>query len=321
MTTSDPSEALLPHEVRSLVGQVGDPGGGLGPAPTPAPNAIAGASPGLATAAAKPPPSVPTLPSDDPGALAIMLSRMAGEMLGMSVAPTPSPASAITGAGVAAPASPGISPQLVPSAPAAPSAGLPGDPTVTAGAPALPAIAAPFAPSTIDPSPSFGLGQPPAIAAASPFEAMRVPMFDAGAPAAGAAPYFVPPPDVLGLERAADFTGVTVPAATDARPEHDALVRDLGGGAFDPYAVRRDFPILDEKVHGGKRLVWLDNAATTQKPRAVIDRLTYFYEHENSNIHRAAHAMAARATDAYESGREAVRRFLNAGSTSEIVFV
>jgi cysteine desulfurase/selenocysteine lyase len=96
--------------------------------------------------------------------------------------------------------------------------------------------------------------------------------------------------------------------------------RDLGGTAFDPYTVRRDFPILDERIHG-KRLVWLDNAATTQKPRAVIDRLTFYYEHENSNIHRAAHTLAARATDAYEGARETVRRFLNAGSSSEIIFV
>ena len=68
-------------------------------------------------------------------------------------------------------------------------------------------------------------------------------------------------------------------------------------------------------------LVWLDNAATTQKPQSVIDRLKYFYEHENSNIHRAAHELAARATDAYEEAREKVRGFLNASSTNEIVFV
>jgi cysteine desulfurase/selenocysteine lyase len=73
-------------------------------------------------------------------------------------------------------------------------------------------------------------------------------------------------------------------------------------------------------VHG-KRLVWLDNAATTQKPRAVIDRLSHYYEHENSNVHRAAHALAARATDAYEGARETTRRFLNAPSASDIVFV
>jgi cysteine desulfurase/selenocysteine lyase len=89
---------------------------------------------------------------------------------------------------------------------------------------------------------------------------------------------------------------------------------------FDVSAVRRDFPILQERVHG-KPLIWLDNAATTQKPQSVIDRISYFYEHENSNIHRAAHELAARATDAYEDAREKVARFLNATSVKEIVFV
>ncbi len=100
------------------------------------------------------------------------------------------------------------------------------------------------------------------------------------------------------------------------------LVPDLGSspGIFDANAIKQDFPILEERVHGNKRLIWLDNAATTQKPRAVIDRLSYFYEHENSNIHRAAHTLAARATDAYEGARERVRRFLNAPSVKEIVF-
>ncbi|AQH02747.1 cysteine desulfurase [Burkholderia sp. KK1] len=89
---------------------------------------------------------------------------------------------------------------------------------------------------------------------------------------------------------------------------------------FDINAIRRDFPILQERVNG-RQLVWFDNAATTQKPQAVIDRLAYFYAHENSNIHRAAHAIAGRATDAYEGARETVRRFLNASSTEEIIFV
>jgi cysteine desulfurase/selenocysteine lyase len=89
---------------------------------------------------------------------------------------------------------------------------------------------------------------------------------------------------------------------------------------FDVNLVRRDFPILAERVNG-RPLIWLDNAATTQKPRAVIDRLSYFYEHENSNVHRAAHELAARATDAYEKARETVKRFINASSTKEIVFV
>lgn len=89
---------------------------------------------------------------------------------------------------------------------------------------------------------------------------------------------------------------------------------------FDVNIIRQDFPILKENVNG-KQLVWLDNAATTQKPKQVIDRISYFYEHENSNIHRAAHELAARATDAYEGARKKVQNFLNAASVNEIVFV
>jgi cysteine desulfurase / selenocysteine lyase len=95
---------------------------------------------------------------------------------------------------------------------------------------------------------------------------------------------------------------------------------NLSSTAFDVQAIRRDFPILQERVHG-KPLIWLDNAATTQKPQSVIDRLSHFYLHENSNIHRAAHELAARATDAYEAAREKVRRFINAPTVREIVFV
>jgi cysteine desulfurase/selenocysteine lyase len=89
---------------------------------------------------------------------------------------------------------------------------------------------------------------------------------------------------------------------------------------FDANLVRKDFPILRELVNG-RPLVWFDNAATTQKPQVVIDRIAYFYAHENSNIHRAAHELAARATDAYEDARETVRRFINAPSVDNIVFV
>jgi cysteine desulfurase/selenocysteine lyase len=95
---------------------------------------------------------------------------------------------------------------------------------------------------------------------------------------------------------------------------------NVSSGPFDVQAIRRDFPILQERVHG-KPLIWLDNAATTQKPQSVIDRLSDFYAHENSNIHRAAHELAARATDAYEAAREKVRRFINAGTVKEIIFV
>ena len=89
---------------------------------------------------------------------------------------------------------------------------------------------------------------------------------------------------------------------------------------FDVAAIRRDFPILNERVNG-RPLVWFDNAATTQKPQSVIDRLAYFYAHENSNIHRAAHELAARATDAYEAARNKVTRFIGADSPDEIIFV
>jgi len=118
-----------------------------------------------------------------------------------------------------------------------------------------------------------------------------------------------------------DIDGVfsTVLSQVNLLPEGWSLP-DFHKTPYDVETIRGEFPILSEKV-GGKELIWLDNAATTQKPKCVIDRLTYFYEHENSNIHRGAHTMAARATDAYEEAREKIRSFLNAKTASEIVFV
>ena len=88
---------------------------------------------------------------------------------------------------------------------------------------------------------------------------------------------------------------------------------------FDVETVRRQFPILSERING-RQLVWLDNAATTQKPQVVIDRLSYYYTHENSNIHRAAHTLAARATDAYEAARATIADFIGAPSSETVVF-
>lgn len=85
-------------------------------------------------------------------------------------------------------------------------------------------------------------------------------------------------------------------------------------------SIRKDFPILSEKVNQNN-LIWFDNGATTQRPRSVIDRITYYYEHENSNIHRAAHELAARSTDAYEEARDKVAKFIGAPSKDNIVFV
>lgn len=89
--------------------------------------------------------------------------------------------------------------------------------------------------------------------------------------------------------------------------------------SLDVEAVRRDFPILSRKIHG-KPLVFLDSAASAQKPRQVIEAVDYLYENEYANVHRGIHWLSERATDRMESARETVRAFLNAGSTHEIVF-
>jgi len=91
------------------------------------------------------------------------------------------------------------------------------------------------------------------------------------------------------------------------------------GPGFDVERVRADFPILSTLVHG-KPLVYLDNAATTQKPRCVIDAISRYYETTNANVHRGVHTLSQRATDEFEAAREAVRQFLNAADSREIVF-
>jgi cysteine desulfurase/selenocysteine lyase len=88
---------------------------------------------------------------------------------------------------------------------------------------------------------------------------------------------------------------------------------------FDLAAIRAEFPALQQLVHG-RRLAYLDNAATAQKPREVIDAIREYYEHDNANVHRGVHALAERATAAYDAAREAVRGHLHAKSPREIVF-
>jgi cysteine desulfurase/selenocysteine lyase len=89
---------------------------------------------------------------------------------------------------------------------------------------------------------------------------------------------------------------------------------------LDGAGIRRDFPVLGQRVHG-KPLVYLDNASTTQKPRVVIDRLTRYYVSENANVHRGVHWLSDRATTAFEEARATIGRFLNARESAEIVFV
>ena len=215
-------------------------------------------------------------------------------------------------------------------APAVAPGSVPADPSLSlvdrygADVPAAPAVAAPHAaesfshsgPSQADThrlSDAFALGTPNiALPEISGQERSLAP--GAAGPVATDSLYF--------LDRAG-----SVPAAPTAAPQEPqgyapqlAASSPASRAPFDPYAVKRDFPILQQQVHG-KPLVWLDNAATTQKPQSVIDRLAHFYEYENSNIHRAAHALAARSTDAYEAAREKVRRFLKAPSVADIIFV
>jgi cysteine desulfurase/selenocysteine lyase len=89
---------------------------------------------------------------------------------------------------------------------------------------------------------------------------------------------------------------------------------------FDPKVVRKDFPILERRVHGDKPLIWLDNASTSQKPRKVIDTLVDFYEHHNSNVHRGVYQLAEEATELYESARAKLASFVGAAGKHEIVF-
>ncbi|HET8551560.1 MAG TPA: cysteine desulfurase [Gammaproteobacteria bacterium] len=97
------------------------------------------------------------------------------------------------------------------------------------------------------------------------------------------------------------------------------LIKEASAPTFDVERVRRDFPILAATVRG-KPLAYLDNAATTQKPQAVIDAIQQYYTHGNANVHRGVHLLSETATEAYEGARETIRRFINAASTQEIIF-
>jgi cysteine desulfurase/selenocysteine lyase len=96
--------------------------------------------------------------------------------------------------------------------------------------------------------------------------------------------------------------------------------REAASPLLDVYRVREDFPILKQKIHG-KPLVYLDNAASTQKPQAVIDALVRYYTTDNANVHRGVHLLSERATHAYEQARVKVQRFINAREAREVIFV
>ena len=98
-----------------------------------------------------------------------------------------------------------------------------------------------------------------------------------------------------------------------------SAVKKSFGDPFDVEEIRKEFPILHRTVNG-KNLVYADNAATTQKPQCVIDRVNNYYTYENANIHRGVHSLSEEATEAFEGARETVRQFINAKSVSEIIF-
>ncbi|MFO0547170.1 MAG: family 2A encapsulin nanocompartment cargo protein cysteine desulfurase [Polyangiaceae bacterium] len=267
--------------------------------------APAAATPGVGLAGARYP-GQPTLPDFDPVALTQAVARLANELF------------------AAPPSAPGIAsaPAIAPETPAA----LGGAPSALPSVTPSVAVVEPLAvPTVVTPPPASLPSVANPFAAPLDFDAVARAGQEFGAP--------MHPPDaalwsllrpVEARPFAPEEPAPPAPALTfdafEITPAADPAIRNLGRDPFDPHAVRREVPILEERVRG-RKLVWLDNAATTQKPRAVIDRLKYFYEHENSNVHRAAHTLAARATDAYEAARETVQRFIKASSSREIVFV
>ena len=219
-----------------------------------------------------------------------------------------------------------------------PALGVPGltGPTVPNLAPASPAFFDTAAIPPVHPAsprpvlPDFGFAGPPAPAAAFPGGpdlhrqiAADHPRANAFAQALGSQPE---PADASRVPEApvSDyyFLNAGPGPARYPGPAPQAIAQGSSPVAapFDVAHVRRDFPALHQSVNGHP-LVWLDNAATTHKPQAVIDATSEFYGRHNSNIHRAAHTLAARSTDLFEGGREAVRRFLNAPSKDDIVFL
>ncbi|MBM4281455.1 MAG: SufS family cysteine desulfurase [Deltaproteobacteria bacterium] len=298
-------------------------------------------SPGVGSAVLRSP-TAPTLPDADPGSLTLAIAHLANVLFADPAPPAPSIPSASTGTPPAsAPASSTLTlPASTPAAPTQP-ASTTSPPTATApttshpfsstpdfsgvfaSTPSAPGLPDAFAVPLVDafdppsrhaapaPSPSLPSSPQPSTLPSSPAPTSTAP-FAPSSPAPTSTAPFAP---------SSPSASLTVPVAYEVTPVVDTGLRSSSSSSgFDAAALKAEFPILQQRVHG-KPLVWLDNAATTQKPRAVIERLKRFYEHENSNIHRAAHALAARATDAYEHARETVRRFVNASSVRDVIFV
>ncbi|WP_447919653.1 family 2A encapsulin nanocompartment cargo protein cysteine desulfurase [Achromobacter aegrifaciens] len=284
-------------------------------------------------------PGSPAAPID-PVELARLANAFFSALPGQPVAnsvPSPTPAGVQAPLNVAPPGSPLASPAgLGPGVPGTPipQGVVPGANLLPASPTQVPSLAHRI--PALLPHAQAGNGLPDNVVTAVPAYEPRfgagatgiAPLPSAPSAAQTAAPYYfldaAPASAAPGDPRYYFVDAVTLPYGYTT-PAHPRVRTAPQAGAdahppFDVHAVRRDFPVLQERVNG-RQLVWFDNAATTHKPQSVIDRIAYFYAHENSNIHRAAHELAARATDAYEGARERVRRFVNAPDVNEVIFV
>ncbi|SON61696.1 Cysteine desulfurase [Mycobacterium simulans] len=239
--------------------------------------------------------------------------------------PAPIPLIGVSDIYIPAPTSPGpegVPPQAVP---VAPRGNLPDATAAPSAAETTEAVADPFLPPGIADLTAFAVPNsgivptvPGVLAGGTPTGPVAPrgtnpvrPEWPHGAPSVADLGWS-DAPSVVSTGDEADYYFLNRPEPVPQLPDEHEV--------FDVNAVRADFPILKETVNG-KPLIWFDNAATTQKPQVVIDRLSNFYAHENSNIHRAAHELAARATDAYEEARETVRRFIGASKAEQNIFV
>jgi cysteine desulfurase/selenocysteine lyase len=328
----DPSMAP-PEELRLALG--------LAPANASIPSSDA-PTPGAALAGARVP-GGPTLPDWDPVSLAGIASQLANELFAAPpVASVPSSAGMLPFSASMPSVMPAIGAVSMPSGmPAIVAASMP---SIGSAVPATASAPTSSTPIPTGPSPDVAMATTAPSTASAPSE-RQLGAIAPSEPVSSPSPFSLPlsfgplsdvqmpsgtfplldvvyePPQVGVPEAQASVPSTALaPVSYELQPVTGLSLGTSAGTVFDPHAIRREFPILQEQVHG-KRLVWLDNAATTQKPQAVIDRLSYFYERENSNIHRAAHTLAARATAAYERARESVRRFINAPTVDEIIFV
>jgi SufS family cysteine desulfurase len=262
-------------------------------------------------------------PPDDPFDTAL-IARLANELFSektISAPAIPSNPTGVPGLPTAFAGIPGALPTSVPAAPAAAPAPPNGAGTLTGGYPSA-------GPQNHPPVHPVIEGQPsaPSTPASGGYDAGSSESHTFGEPRF----------DGLALSKASQPSS-TPHIPVDEIPRFYFLDESLGGvkpasvasgnsssrpglSVFDIEAIRRDFPALHQRVNGHP-LIWLDNAATTHKPQSVLDATSSFYGRDNSNIHRAAHALAGRSTELFEAGREKVRQFLGADDAREIVFL